>query len=478
MSSSEASLPPDRDKISLDSLPNELISVIFIHMYMISRKQAELARGVYGSDEGEYSNQDMTWKDEDLLDPNLFPKGIVAVCRRWREIAERLPILWTRIVAFVDSSPTPLSEVQAYLTLSRDLPLQVYVLRRPDPDLEEDLGERPRCRDVIELLVPHIPRCQKIDFDVIYSSSLPSICKDFFGHATLLETLNLKCETDAEIASGSSNPRSEIAEEPFLTPALKDLCVDGRNFIHASLALPSWIESIPKGQLRLAVHNFSPSDSISQDLEFTLHDFILFQDRLKVIRLSLSKVEFHDHSTPAPNVLLFADPLELKELSYEMFMDIMAFIGNGLTSIHISECDVAYLGFDFHSDSLTLEGISDDTDISGFLSSWSGRELKVSNCPGFDDITLDTLGKNNGRIRSLIVENCPKISPEGVMEMAQSLNERLALQQRRRGGFQDRKTCALENLRILGHPHVLTSAEERWFRQNASSGEFVWTARK
>ncbi|RDB22048.1 hypothetical protein Hypma_011141 [Hypsizygus marmoreus] len=303
-------LPPNRHlnftktEMIFDSLLNEIISIIFTHMYKISRKEVGFGKsGVEpGVDEG-ISNRDMTWKDEDLLDPNLFPKAIIAVCRRWREIAERLPILWTRIIAFVGSSPTPLSEVQAYLTLSRDLPIHVYVLRRPDPGLKKDWRERPRCRDIIELLVPHIPRCQKLEFDVMYSSSLPSISKDFLGCAPLLETLNLKCRTDDGVASGDPDADPDIDNEPFSTPALKDLCVDGRNFIHASLALRSWIESIPKGQLRLGVHNFSPSDSISQDLRFNLNDFIQILDGLKVARLSLSNVEFHDHSTSGPNVL-------------------------------------------------------------------------------------------------------------------------------------------------------------------------------
>ncbi|RDB22053.1 hypothetical protein Hypma_011146 [Hypsizygus marmoreus] len=476
--------PPDRQdttdtEMTFDSLPNELVSIIFTHMYEMLGEEEGFRKLFVEPGMDEDCDRDVTWKDENAVDPGyLFPKAIAAVCQRWREIVERLPILWTRIVAFVDSSPTPLSEVEAYLKLSRDLPLQVYVLTRPDHDLEEDWGERTRCRDVIELLVPHIPRCQKIAFDVMYSSSLPSISKDFLGCAPLLQMLNLKCETDDGVASGGQDPRSEIAEEPFLTPALKDLCVDGRNFVHASLALPSWIESIPKGQIRLRVHNFAASDSISEDLEFNLHDFILVLERLKVVRLSLSNVKFSDHSTVVPNASVSADTLELERLNYHTFTGIMAFIADGgIESIRISQCGIAFLGRDLHSDCLILEGISAGADISDFLVCWSGGELKVSNCPGFDDIALETLGNmDNARIRSLIIEDCQNISLEGVMEMAQRLNEWVALQ--RRDGCLDREKCALNNLSILGHPHVLTPAEELWFRQNASSGEFVWTARK
>ncbi|RDB18107.1 hypothetical protein Hypma_000441 [Hypsizygus marmoreus] len=464
----------EETKTTIHSLPSELVSSIFKYTYMKSR--VELRRRSYIDSNNNDINFKTTWKQEDLLEPSLFPRAITSTCRRWKAIAECHPIFWTRIIAFVDSTPTPLSEVLLYLTLSKDLPIHVYVLRRPDTYLDQGLDEHQRCRDVIELLRPHIRRCQKISFDVIYSSSLPSISQDFFGSASFLETLNLKCRTDDGRAPGASGCRPEIDNDPFLTPALKELVVDGRNFSHACLMIPAWIESLKGHEFQLQVHTFTPSQSIPRDLAFTLRDFVNVLDQLRVNRLSLY-VEFHNvpPSTPTPDFILPADSYMLDNLSSWFLTEIMEILANDyVDSIYISRCPVGAVDFEFSAHYLTLDTIDGSEEVSAFLDCWNGAELKVVDCPSFDDNALEALGGNSS-FQSMETRNCWNFSPEAVKEMVKTLNESVA-RNIAGGGYHDRDGFALSHLTIEGHKRPLTIEEKRWFRGNVwSYGHSKWT---
>ena len=133
-------------------------------------------------------------EESDLLSPSLFPYALAAVCSTWRDVMSLVPAFWTRVVILVDSNPTTLSAVELQLQWSRALPLDITVTRRERSYTMDDLYEGKRVKAVMKLIGPHLPRCLSLRFDVIYSSSLPSLLKDFHGTAPLLKHLELECK--------------------------------------------------------------------------------------------------------------------------------------------------------------------------------------------------------------------------------------------------------------------------------------------
>ncbi|RDB19452.1 hypothetical protein Hypma_013617 [Hypsizygus marmoreus] len=209
---------PDVLPVSINSLPAELLLSIFTDVYMDSRVDGNGPHGhkprtisnlawingpvVNTASDSESEMEETeensylwrrksaateyigTWKKEHLYDPNtLFPYTLSFVCRRWRALAETVPAFWTRLVIYVDCQPTSLSDIQSQLDVTCDLPLEVTVRRRPDTYSAADPEEYLRCRHVIELLMPHVRRFRMFTFDVISSSSLPSLSDDFHGAA-------------------------------------------------------------------------------------------------------------------------------------------------------------------------------------------------------------------------------------------------------------------------------------------------------
>ncbi|KAF9455974.1 hypothetical protein BDZ94DRAFT_1276833, partial [Collybia nuda] len=105
------------------------------------------------------------------------------VCKNWSNLTRLAPILWTDLRIYVDEKTTSLSRIQTYLDLSLDLPLDLHVLRHTYTHDSIDLDETLRCGVVIDMLIPHFRRRRIINFNVLHSSSLPSIHREFRGHA-------------------------------------------------------------------------------------------------------------------------------------------------------------------------------------------------------------------------------------------------------------------------------------------------------
>ncbi|RDB27405.1 hypothetical protein Hypma_004363 [Hypsizygus marmoreus] len=466
----DGDVAPISSEASMDSLPVELLTSIFKHVYMQSRVRVGFGLRVWFDNSIE-PDIDTTWKDEDLTDPLLFPKVLNAVCRRWRAISESLPIFWTRIAVFIDSTPTPLSKIQRYLELARDQPIHFLVLRRPGTYSDVDPGEKQRCRDVIEVLRPHIRQCHTITFDVINSSSLPSIAADFHGIASILEKLHLNCRVDDGVAPGLARSHSPpIDIEPFVSPAITRLSLDGRNFAYACLTYPSWTQSMRKSRVRLTLHTFTPT--LAQDFTFTFYDFLRILSHLMPRHLSLSAIELYcDETAAVPQVETYISSYEFKDLSHDSFLDMMEFSSQYAENIRISRCPVGALHVDFACCYLTVDSIDQNEDLRLFLRGWQGSELRISNCPGFDDGALGILARaDDVHIRSLDITNCSSFSPDQLQRLVTGLNR--AVSKLHSEGLDDREEFALDWLSVMGHQQSLTPEQEHWFQQNVRA--FRW----
>lgn len=166
---------------------------------------------------------------QDLL-ASLFPL--------WRVAMSPISSLWTHFVVWTGRDPTPLDEIREYLSWSRDKPLDIFILRRYDPSLE-DRTEKEYVQAVVELLLPHMHRWRVLCMKVLRSSSLPIPHVDMKGQAKILRRLHLDFVIDDLTTSQTSVPITGL----FDTPALNVLSMGGVHFRDAYVK-PGWEPSI------------------------------------------------------------------------------------------------------------------------------------------------------------------------------------------------------------------------------------------
>ncbi|KAF5387174.1 hypothetical protein D9615_002156 [Tricholomella constricta] len=464
-------------------LPTELLTSIFTYAYTDSRWTSsskhescprleqvlrESIRCTCMKDEMSYTPK---WKSYELYSPTLFPYPLAAVCRQWRDVLEDVPVFWTRVVALIDRRPTDLSRLQKQLQLSKDQPLDVFVLRRPDAYEDSDPREHDRCRSVINALMPHLQRCRSISFDVIDTSSLPSISHDFRGSAPLLTSLTLNARKDDGKASGDWNSVSmpQSIENPFKCPNLTSIDIDGRNFVYACLDLPSWrdsLQSIPgkTGLSRLTLSNFSPG-SAEKDYELTGNDILEILMALRLSFLSFNNVDF------SSDVLSLGIP-QINAISLSatgLRASFMTLLLHGLSyhspaSIHIERCELVDAVAPF-SHCLSLTDISAEVDMESFLDHWGGYVLHVLRCPAFNDWVLCSYRPDPSRPFWLNIEDCEAFTVAGLRALVQMIREEQPMEN------------VTYEVRVSGWgPRAPTDAEMEWFETHLD--RFRWDAKE
>lgn len=196
-----------------------------------------------------------------------FPESIASVCGHWREVMSSVSVFWTRLVIWVGKNPTPLSRVREYLEWSRDHPIYVYILQKPEASADSDLMATKaevdaQMRAVMETLAPHMARWSLLHIDLHHSSSLPRPRIDLVGHAEKLKTLELTFAVD------DSTDDAPPTREEFLTPALKWLSMGGMHFRQ------SYVEPFPSMSMPTLLRDICISDYGSHHPSFPLVDFL------------------------------------------------------------------------------------------------------------------------------------------------------------------------------------------------------------
>ncbi|KAF7322294.1 F-box domain-containing protein [Mycena chlorophos] len=131
---------------SVLSLPNEVVSEIFLHYLP-------------------------PYPERPPLLGNASPTNLAQICRRWRQIAFTTPVLWRAIEPFENGSPAHhehrLAVTKRWLERSRSMPLSI-ALRVHSRDIESQF---------LSELVPHCRRWQYISVDLTcgdpYETNLP-----------------------------------------------------------------------------------------------------------------------------------------------------------------------------------------------------------------------------------------------------------------------------------------------------------------
>ncbi|KAF5378821.1 hypothetical protein D9615_006844 [Tricholomella constricta] len=127
--------------------------------------------------------------------------------------------------AVASTLPTTASFIETLLGRSQKLPLRLIVTRRSQIAFKDDSAqERVRVKDILNVVTPHIQRCEALCFDVTHTSSLPRILTDFPHSAPHLTRLTLKSALPAYFKGLVDDSATTKA---FQFPKLRNLALDG-----------------------------------------------------------------------------------------------------------------------------------------------------------------------------------------------------------------------------------------------------------
>ncbi|PPR05731.1 hypothetical protein CVT24_006676 [Panaeolus cyanescens] len=225
----------------------------------------------------------------------LFPYNVGAVCRRWLSILGYFPAFWGKIVVSrVAGTWTDPAHFEWCLQRSRGrVGIEVYIgsqlMRSSSAERDGNPGpgltmteEREMIARYTEVLKPHLWRCSVIDYYVAYSTSLPSIVDDLRGISSNLVSLRLGCFKEcspitatatSSVPTPSPDPRhGQDTVPPFPTsyPNLRDLSLNGSNFIQTTLHHPQLLRSV---QSELTIHHYN-HNLYPDDQPFSAHNVL------------------------------------------------------------------------------------------------------------------------------------------------------------------------------------------------------------
>ena len=441
----------------IGSLPNELLLIIFKFVCMESRVCLMAPPNDFP--------YETTWAtDQNVLSPSLFPYAVASVCSRWRDILSTVPVFWTRIVILIDTNPTLSSAIQSYLTWTHDIPLDVIVMRMPGTFDEDDPDERVRVAAVMKLLGPHVHRCRSLQFDVTYSSSLPSLRQDFYGVACGLEELVLECRVD----DGGNESSHTVEHRTFEYPILRTLVIDCRNFMDSCM-----IDARPFNNVtHLQILHFSPSEGDGERL--SLYRVLQTLQKFRELRsLTLSDIEFDfaSGSYPDSSFPLLPSTVTFEDLSGEIVAEFFRVTNANPHDTIITSCSACSTDTSgtISSSNLTLEEITAGPDLTKFLGDWHGHILSLQNCPGFNDSVLRMCEVAAPNMSELRISDCPNFSVGALREM---LDRRSKLAAYSDNQWDLPPFSPITVLTVEGCGPLISSEDLKWFQGHLSY--FYW----
>lgn len=524
-----------RSGATIEHLPPELLGIIFNYVHddiqsSVEEFDASLAPSLDDSVAGTFDDagKRATANDQhqELIrlarSSEFFPYNCARVSAKWRSILSSRPSFWTRVVFFIDSQPTSLSNAEERIRWSRNLPIDVIITYRPELRASSNEEQKQRIENLMEVLLPHIGRCRMLHIDAFSSTSLPSFQfqAGVYYKAPLLADISLSCELDDHNLSSDfdftthdddENPLSDSTLEGlhFSCRSLKNVSIDGLTFRRACSNNMHWLHSQTHlEQLSIVESKFLPGsdfedkipnpdahhlsllraldvmESVDSKLAYLrLHNFTFFID-------ACSFFPTYSYSLPLLHTL-FLDNVSLSSTK-ELFR-LCAF--PSLAVLHLSgfkELDVAIFdNLSVHVAALFLSLINTDVDIAKFLGGWYGCGLCLIRCLWRSDILFHELaksceiaegdpppegGKNflcpNMSVIFLMV--CPVFSVDSVKKLVEARNHYVDYEDEQwktktRFGPAIR-TLVLKNM--IWSARRLHEDDERWFRERLV--DFTW----
>ena len=417
-----------------------------------------------------------------------FPQGLTHVCRLWRDVIRAVSSFWIRLVIWIGWNPTPLLKIRRHLACSRDRPIDIFLLRRFDPRME-DSTEKAQVKDALRILLPHMKRWRSFIASLLHSSSLPCPRFELTGSADLLQVLHLDFVSDDSVALGRA--RSKV-ERPFETPALKRLSMGGLHF-HEVYAKRFPQTALPAGLAELTIREYGtrhPRFPLVQLLRCILPCAELKQ-------LTLANLElFCDYSDDLSLVSKTMRPWSADLHFFDMNMKVIYEV-NWLLYFPDLECVSYTRCFAPEPEPVApsasvvyMESIADSTIIwqvvrEAGIHRCALSELYISNCDGLTDDVLHALGKPllseeeepgeqwaSRNLWSIHFEGCTNISSAVVRQLVQArgvANAATGLTNYWQPGFNVMPVDMLDVYDCC----ALADEDKKWFEENPMQ-LFAW----
>ncbi|KAH9833388.1 uncharacterized protein C8Q71DRAFT_180763 [Rhodofomes roseus] len=224
-----------RPRTTINDLPHDVLILIFRDV----RQAASLPYAFRG---GDRLYLDPWAPYYESVSEHPFPECLASVCSVWRAAMSNVSIFWTRLVIWTGRDPTPLSRIREYLSWSRESLLDIYILRRFSPAIE-DTAEKAQMNMILNLLSPSMNRWQLLYMRPLYSSSLPCPGLDLVGRAdNLIELILHFVNDDLVTSSNVSSPPANL----FDAPKLEQLSMGGVHFREAYVKRATHMPLPPK----------------------------------------------------------------------------------------------------------------------------------------------------------------------------------------------------------------------------------------
>ncbi|KAG5649669.1 hypothetical protein H0H81_002577 [Sphagnurus paluster] len=376
-------------RASASDLPVEILLLIFTQVYLENRTSIQNVDPEFH--DGDYDGDEIpvVWTQVDISERSLFPYALVSVCRLWRNIMQSVPEFWTRIFIFYDTQEFSLASMKSHIEASGALPIEILVTNRGSrfyfgkPTLEQA-----RLRKIIDIVIPHLHRCESLSFQTIYPSSLPSVAADLQVHAPMLQYIFLEAFESSDVALSPSLPNVE-----FQFPALIHLSINGWSFIdlwkNAQTWFEQWVQQKPfQASMRVSDYHLIATDDTPFDL---ISAIPLLR---KFTTLDFHDVHFQCPLRPAiPPQLVQLQKLTMSNLDRSTTCAFLQAQFESVEYLTIGNCPLTTDDVLPNCLSLTLEDDIPSNVLSAVIARWTGGDLTITECPGLNDDVFSQLGE-------------------------------------------------------------------------------------
>ncbi|KII95514.1 hypothetical protein PLICRDRAFT_219081 [Plicaturopsis crispa FD-325 SS-3] len=462
-------------------LPTEILAEIFKCAFFQSRT-TPMHYKRFGSYDPSTTQQEREkiylkgtkWKAVDLASHTVFPYSLSDVCPRWHEILGTVPEYWTRLVINVGSDATPLQYVTSYLKWSRDLGIDVTILRRDGYERSDTILERARVAAVASLLNPHLHRILTLNVEVIDSMALPSLGIDICGTADWMQRMTLSSKIDH-----GRECRPFVPDDPqsFMAPKLEYLTLDGENFRSMLSSNYPWRKQLPN-MLGLTVKNHVSRGGLGKGL--SLYDMARqLKDHPRLSYVEINHVSFDPTGPESTVVELSWHSCHLVGISTENLADLFRTVSFGdLESYDISSSVLPPIpdGQRSHYDCfyLTLDDVSGN--VETFLRAGDTRELSILNSPSVDDHVIQCIEQECmfPNLQSLTVTDCPGVSAHAIRKLVEARRKASLVAAQEDPGAENME-LAVSMIETLGYDGEITREDREWFLRESGVTSFYGT---
>jgi len=366
-----------------------------------------------------------------------FPCNLATVCALWREVLKKHSECWTHLV--FDVSSKPWIHIGAF-SWSKDHNFDVLVFNS-QPSLIDAQQEKECASQIMKALAPHMKRCTYVEFDLIFTSSLPSPLEFFCCEAPILGGLELNAQIDDwdvgyhYIDNFLGGFEGDISEKLVMVPGnVWNIAIPGFWFILlATHPLTSqWFISFVGYTPTLSITCFS----FQEHGNFSVLQFI---DIISWLRTA-GRVVFRNLSLSYPFIkqpIYQRQDCDLESITFDgvsedfisQLYDLVSLQSFNLISF--SRCSIPVMTQQITSAKLELDRLPEDKSLKNAMEVWSGNKLVLNACPSFNDDFLSRLDDETEssttpdsvlnsipayKLRSLVIHNCEHFSLDALFD--------------------------------------------------------------